>query len=648
MKTYTFDCETNGLLGTLTEIKCLNIIDDQGKEHRYTDYKFYLDAWSGEETTTLTPRAGSICLGLEFLNTADEIAGHNIVGFDLPAIRKVYPKWRQKSATFDTVVVTRLMYPDVKERDAIAQRKGRFVMPRAVRDHSLKAWGIRIGKAQKGDFKPSDFGHTWIDYPFSMQCDDYCMDDVRTNVDLLELLKRRLIEVHMPQEVIQLEQDVARIVSRQEKFGWLYDIEAAEKLTVKLMKEKIDLEEKLVAIFGEFYVRKGRDFTPKRNNQKKFYTAGNPMGHIKLVQFNPGSRDHIAHRLINQFGWIPMEFTPNGKPKVDETTLDGLTYPEAKLLIKYFKINKMLGQVSEGKTSQLKMVRKDGRIHGRVTTNGAVTGRMTHSSPNVAQTDKDKRVRSLYIVPEGKKLVGADAAGLELCMLAHFLAKYDKGAYIDVILKGDKKYGTDMHTRTKLSIGMNSRDNAKTFFYAWAYGAGDLKLGTLMYEDWPVEKQDRFNSRYADEVRKRKLVLIGVRARATMIAGIPGLDVLIRKVKARAKNPGYIKGLDGRRIICRSLHAALNTLLQGAGALVMKKALVLLDDDCKLQGFVPGVDYEFVGNIHDEFQIETRKDNATIIGTLATDSILAAGLHFGLRCPIAGEFKIGINWSETH
>ncbi len=671
MKTFTFDVETNGLLDTLTEIKCLNVIDSDGNERRYTDYPYYLDAWTGELTDTLCQRAGNIADGLQFLDVADEIAGHNIEGFDLPALRKVCPDWEPKAAIFDTIVVCRLMYPDVKDRDAIAMRKGRFVMPKALyaKPHSLEAWGIRLGETLKTHFNPKDFGHTWQDYPFSMQCDNYCMDDVRSNVVLVRRLKKRLLEQAIPPAVMQLEQDVARIISRQEKYGWLYDIKAAEKLTVKLMKAKLDLEEKLIATFGDFY-KFGPVVTTKRTckrfivsdkgaitrkykgeEQRGWYsytTAGVEHQSVKLTQFNPGSRDHISNRLTEQFGWIPMEFTPNGKAKVDEDTLAGLTYPEAKLLIKYFKTNKMLSQVSDGKVSQLKMVRKDGRIHGRVTTNGAVTGRMTHSSPNVAQTDKDARVRSLYIASPGKKLVGADAAGLELRCLAHFLARYDDGAYIDVILKGSKKDGSDMHTRTKKSIGMNSRDHAKTFFYAWAYGAGDLLLGTHMYEDWPEDKQDRFNGRYAGETRKKKLVMIGQRARATMIAGIPGLDVLIKKVKARAKNPGYIKGLDGRRIICRSLHAALNTLLQGAGAIVMKKALVILDDKLQATGLVPGVDYEFVGNIHDEFQLEVSNEHTTIVGRFATQSISAAGKHFGFRCPLAGEYKVGSSWAETH
>ncbi len=179
---------------------------------------------------------------------------------------------------------------------------------------------------------------------------------------------------------------------------------------------------------------------------------------------------------------------------------------------------------------------------------------------------------------------------------------------------------------------------------AWSFFSNKAK----MLKDWPEDKQDRFNSRYKGETRKRKLVFIGQKARATMIAGIPGLDVLIKKVKARAKNPGYIKGLDGRRIICRSLHAALNTLLQSAGALVMKKALVLLDDSLIAVGLVPGEDYEFVGNIHDEFQIETGNKHAETIGKHATEAISTAGKFFEFRCPLAGDYKVGSDWSETH
>jgi len=333
---------------------------------------------------------------------------------------------------------------------------------------------------------------------------------------------------------------------------------------------------------------------------------------------------------------------------VDETVLTELPWPEAKAGAEYFTVNKKLGQVAEGKQAQLKKVGDDNRMRGYVNHNGAVTGRMSHSSPNVAQTDKDPRVRSLYIVPPGKKLVGCDADGIEGCCLSNFLYRYDKGAYIDVILKGDKKKGTDLHSMNRKAVGLASRDNAKTIFYAWMYGAGDPKLGLTVYEDWPEDKQTRFNERFKGKARNGKLAAIGRKARANLVAGIKGMDKLIKKVKDKSKYPGYVIGLDGRRVYTRSQHAALNTLLQSAGALIMKKALVLLDYTLQREGLIPGVHYEFVGNIHDELQIEVDEDKADAVGRAAATAISAAGEFFSFKCPLSGSYDIGDNWSQTH
>ncbi len=474
------------------------------------------------------------------------------------------------------------------------------------------------------------------------------MDDVRVNRELVAHFKKRLAEMEWPMESVWLEQDVQRILVRQMQYGFKYNVEKAHALVAELQKEKLELEERLHETFKPFYKRDGgKSFVPKRDNAKMGYTAGAPMTKVKLTDFNPGSRDHIADRLIKLYGWEPEEFTPAGKPKVDETTLGKLEFAEARLCAEYFTVNKKLGQIAEGAQAQLNNVREDGRIHGYVNHNGAVTGRMTHSSPNVAQTDKDARIRALYEAAEGMVLVGCDADSLELRCLAHRLAIYDKGEYVDVILKGSKEDGTDMHTRNQKATGLNVRNNAKTLFYAWAYGAGDLKLGTVVYSDWPEEKRDRFNARYKGEARKRKLIMIGARVRDQLVSGINGMDRLIKKVKDKAKNPGFLRGLDGRRVVLRSQHAALNTLLQGDGALVMKKALVILDGELH-KTLQPGVDYEFVANVHDEWQIEVRECHAKYVGMEAADAIRKAGEAFGFRCPLAGDYDIGTNWSETH
>jgi len=650
MSSYTFDIETDGLIPQLTHVKCLNIINnDTMEEYRFTDWTRYEDAWSGELTDVKTKRTGNMGQGLQLLMDADEICGHHIVGFDIPAIQKIYPWFQPRGKIFDTAACSRLLYVDVKDRDFLSIRKGKYEMDRSLLGtHKLAAWGIRLGGKQKGDFVPKDFGWTWDKYPMSLECDEYCMDDVRLNVDLVKHMKKRMAESNWPLTSLELEQDVSRILGRQMDYGWLYDVEAAHKLCAELMIEKIELEDKLQAAFPP-WLKRDKEFTPKRDNAKMGYLAGARMTKVKLTMFNPGSRDQIANRLTAMYDWSPEKFTPAGKPAVDETVLGELPWAEAKLCAEYFTVNKKLGQVGEGKMATLKQVQADGRIHGYVNHNGAVTGRMTHSRPNVAQTDKDPRVRALYIVGEGKKLIGADADGIEGCCLGHFLAAYDGGAYIKVILKGDKSKGTDLHSMNRDATGMNSRNNAKTIFYAWMYGAGDYKLGTVIYDDWDADKQARFNERFTGVSRNKKLRIIGAKARARLIAGIKGMDKLIKKVKDKSKSPGYVIGLDGRRVYTRSAHAALNTLLQSAGALIMKQALVRVDAVLQSEhGLTPGVDYEFVGNIHDELQVEAEERHAELIGQQIAAAITFAGEYYSFRCPLSGSYDIGVNWSETH
>ena len=650
MTSYTFDIETDGLIPELTHIKCLSMMDNvTQEEYRYTDDGFYSDVYTGELTDVETDRTGNIEDGLTRLTNADEIAGHNIVGFDIPAIQKIYPEFKPKGKIFDTVISSRLMYTDIADRDAISQRKGKYVLDKAYkfRPHCLAAWGIRLGGEKKGDFIPTDFGHTWNEYPFSKECDDYCMQDVRTNRDVYLHMSKRINDGWT--EAFELETQVCAILQRQEAHGWLYNVAAAEKLCAELMCEKLELEESLQSVFKPWMAR-DKEFTPKRNNAKKGYIAGVTITKMKLVSFNPGSRDHIASRLKELYDWHPEKFTPSGKAQVDESVLNELPWPEAKACAAYFTVNKKLAQIGEGKAATLKKVGKDGRMHGRVTHNGAITGRMSHSGPNVAQTDTDPRVRSLYIVPEDKKLLGIDADGIEGRCLAHYLGRFDKGAYTDVILKGSKKLGTDLHSLNRDNVGLSSRNNAKTIFYAWMYGAGDPKLGLTVYNDWPADKQTRFNSLYSGRDRVARLAMLGRKARTALVSGIAGMNKLIRQAKSKATSPGYVKGLDLRRVYTRSQHAALNTLLQSAGAIIMKKALVILDQSLQDAGYVAGVDYEFVGNIHDEMQLEITnvKSDQEKIGKLAEQSIADAGDYYELRCPMSGTYSIGDNWSETH
>jgi DNA polymerase I-like protein with 3'-5' exonuclease and polymerase domains len=326
-----------------------------------------------------------------------------------------------------------------------------------------------------------------------------------------------------------------------------------------------------------------------------------------------------------RYGWVPKEFTKTGVPQIDESVLEKLEYPEAKLLNQLFLVEKRIGQLAEGTQAWLKQVSRMGRIHGSVNTNGAVTGRMTHSNPNLAQVPsssayKGHECRALFGPPKGMVQIGADASGLELRCLAHFMSRWDDGAYANAVLNGD------IHTVNQEAAGLPTRNQAKTFIYGFLYGAGPEKIGEIVGK-----------GRHA-----------GVQLRRKFLNTLPALAALQMAIKNKVEATKTLKGLDGRTLSVRSSHSALNTLLQSAGALIMKKALVILDTDLQSRGLVPGIDYEFMLNIHDEFQIATRKEHSDHVASTAVACIRKAGEHFKFRCRLDGEAKVGASWADTH
>ena len=614
-----FDNETNGFLDVLDVIHCIHLqrvilhdadpttgkvlVERKGKPIRANDF-------DGDIT---------VAEAVKMLADAEMVIGHNIIGFDIPAIAKVFPGFRVKRC-LDTLLLSTLLYGDLKDRDFKRRKKDANFPGQMIGRHSLEAWGYRLD-CWKGDYAKLMAAQgidPWA--AWSKQMDDYCAQDVVVTV---RLLIKQLGEGMLPMEAIELEQAVAPILTRQQRYGFLFDQDAARKLECTLLSRRAQLEDQLQELVPPWQAVK-RKFVPKRNNKTRGYIAGQEVTIMETRVFNPRSRRHIADRLTELYGWRPMEFTEKGSPKIDEDVLGPLKYPIIPVLLEHFIVNKRLGQLSEGDEAWTKAVKKDGRIHGSVNQNAAVTGRMTHSKPNMAQVPKcgvpyGSDCRALFIVPQGKRLVGADASGLELRCLAHFMAKHDNGEYGKVILEGD------IHSVNQAAAGLPTRDNAKTFIYAFLYGAGDHKLGTI--------------------IGKGKAS--GGKLRAKFLQGLPALEKLVTGVKKAAKK-GWIKGLDGRKLHIRSDHAALNTLLQSAGALVMKKALVILDQTLQELCYVPGVDYEFVGNIHDEWQIECDARIAEQVGQEARNAITKAGESFGFRCRLDGEYKVGGNWAETH
>lgn len=567
-----FDIETNGLKPSV--IWCLCAVKD------------------GEMVTLEMPTQKDV---EELLEGVTEVIGHNIIRYDIPVVKRLLGITFDDLKITDTLVMSRLYNPSLEG------------------GHSLGKWGERL-KFPKGDY------NDWS--ALTPEMVEYCKQDVRVTERLYEVLSERLDPFGT--ESIDLEHRVQTEISTQIDNGWLLDQRKAFDLIATLQEKKYELEETVLQTFRPLatFVK---TIKPKIKKDGSLSAVGlkflgeswvdvaGEFSRIDYPEFNLGSRQQIG-RYLQRFGWKPEKFTEKGQAIVDESVLATVTdIPEAQLIAEYLLVQKRIAQVQ----SWIEALEDDGRVHGNVNAIGAVTGRMTHSTPNMAQVPAvyspyGEDCRSCWVVPEGHKLVGIDASGLELRMLAHYMGD-DK--YTHEILNGD------IHTANQTAAGLPSRDQAKTFIYAFLYGAGDAKIGSVV----GGSSHD------------------GKRLKAKFLENTPALAELRDRVSTAA-NRGYLRGLDGRRLWIRSEHAALNTLLQSAGAVVMKKALdIFVEYAAKWK-----LTYKLVGSIHDEYQIEALEKDAKNVGYLMVESIKAAGVHFNMRCPLDGEYKIGNNWAETH
>ena len=507
---------------------------------------------------------------LRYVEPEDTLIGHNIIGFDLPVLKKLWNLKTNSNPLRDTLIMSRLLNPVLE--------KG----------HSLDSWGVRLG-LKKGDFSDFDGG-------LSDSMVEYCIQDVEITHALFTHLNSSLLDWG---QSVDLEHEVATVVKKQEINGFKLDVPKCMTMLSDWQQSLIDIEEELQQVFQPITTERYSDKTGKRLKDK-------------VTVFNPGSRKQIAERLTS-LGWKPRKHTEKGSVIVDEKVLQTVRIPQAKPILRYLLLQKRVAQVK----SWVENVSERGRVHCQVRTNGAITGRMTHSKPNLAQvprvgTEYGEECRSVWTVEDGNVLLGADASGLELRMLAHYM---DDSTYTKEILSGD------IHTANMKAAGLTDRDQAKTFIYAFLYGAGPAKIGAI------VGGREREGRRLIDSFLKNT----------------PALQKLKDKVSRLAEKE-WLPGLDGRRLIVRSQHAALNTLLQGAGAIVMKQALIMLNR--KL--IHANMDARFVANVHDEWQIETTEQDAETVGHFAVQSIRQAGIRLNLRCPLDGEFKVGLNWASTH
>lgn len=611
MKRYVFDIEGDGLYDTITRIHCI-VIRDVGTGRVWTYHP-------GGEDRNFVDAA------LRRLAQADSIIGHNIIDFDLPVLKKLH-SWEPTDNTriVDTLVLSRLALPD---------RKG---------GHSLGEWGDRLGHK-----KPEH--EDWSKYSKEML--HRCIEDVNINTKLYHELKKEYSE-HDWGESIQLEHDAARILSQQERDGVYFDKPRAEQyckyLSTEIEKADKELDpllpvrcKRVGTPVSKPFLKNGKPSARAIKMADSDATIVGPFQAVQYVKTDLNSDKQVKEWLLD-IGWQPTEYNyskTTGQrtgPKLTEDSFDSLPDAQIGRLFKQrVQTRHRMGQIS----GWLDNIRPDGRIgagYYSLTPTARLKHRVVTNIPKASSyddgtlwwVDDDEpqpvyfgtEMRSLFCAPEGYKIVGHDASGLELRMLAHYM---NDPAYTEILLNGD------IHSHNQELAGLHTRASAKTFIYAFNYGAGDAKLGSIV-EGGESE---------------------GAALRARFLRENPQLNRLLKRVQRTARERGYLVGLDGRKIWLRRnergrvlVHKALNTLLQCAGAVVMKKSMVLLDEWATREQ----LDFIKVIDMHDEGQAQVKEEHAERYAELAVRSIVEAGKHFNLNVPLDAEADIGINWAETH
>lgn len=615
-----YDFETDGLFlddlrpGTknasaISRVHCLVTRDiDTGEVRRYYDGH---DDW-------VVPGDEDLAEGAARVLAADLRSGHNVCSYDERVLREFFPvQWAARNPAArvcDTMVGSNVVYPDehLSSLDYARLKVPGCTFPKNLAGRfSLEAWGHRMGihkGGYEGDFKT-----------FTPEMLAYCVQDVAVTAELFRRLEKRIAAGLFSWRAWQLEQEFKAIIEQQQRNGFAFDSPAADALTQRLQVERAELHDLLVAKFPPKVVHY---VTPKRQQAK-----------TRTVPFNPNSDMQVVERL-QELGWKSTEWTAGSKredgkglkprPKLKDDELEHLQLPGAAELLRFARITKRLEQLATGDAAWVKHVKEDGRIHGRVKHNAAVTSRCTHSSPPIVGVPKvgkylGAECRGLFKAPPGHRLVGVDVSGGEIRCLAHYLYPVDEGRYIKVVTAGDVH--TFNQKAFRIPDGPLARDTAKRGLYALLYGAGDRKLGATIGKS-PAEATAA-KQKFYRETRVGRLV---------------------SDIARQVNRSGGVVLPDGRLAWVRSRRSALNTLLQGTLAIVMKVAVVRMH-----RRFAElGLGVKQVHMAHDEVQLEARAQDAEVVAKEAVDAVRWAGGRLGIKCPMEGKATIGKNWSETH
>ena len=500
---------------------------------------------SGREHVFGPDELGKACA---VLNSALWLIGHNIIGFDLPTLHKLRPDFDPLGDVYDTLILSRMLFPEHQR-------------------HRLQDWGDRLTCAKQ---QPPKFDQ------WSEEMAEYCRQDVRLNVQLWH----HLMELQPPMPAVRLEMQFAQDCHHMTQHGICFDIDAALALRQTLQEQRQMLKSGLQEAFRE--------------------DAGTLFGDV--TELNPSSSQQVAEALCRKYGWTAPT-SAAGNPICDEATLSKLNYPEARSLLQYREASGHLQKLSDGPRAWLKQV-KAGRIHHRINTCATITGRCSHSGPNLAQVPAEARFRRLFKPTVGKVLVGVDLSGIEARCLAHYLHQYDGGEFTKTLLQGD------IHEFNRQAAGLETRAQAKRLLYATLYGGGPALIGDIV----------------GGGAAQGKAVL------DRWLQQVPALQQLKTAIKLQFQSRGFIQTIDGRHIKPRQAHSALNALLQSCAAVVSKLWAVLAVVEVSDAG-------RMLLHVHDETQWEAEPDRADVVAQTVVWAAAEAGRRLKLQVPVAAESR---------
>lgn len=626
MRIGIFDLEANGLLDTATHVHCGVVKELKGQVRKF--------------------RPTEIKDLLKHLSSFDVLIAHNGIGYDWPLLKKLYG-WEYTGKKVDTLIMSRLLNPKrLVPFNAVDKKIG---------PHSIAAWGYRVGRG-----KPDH--DDWENFSEAML--HRCTEDV----EILELVYNALMEEAKGgkwRNAFLLSFELFEYLQQQEEYGWLVDQDHMHKCVRQLTKwiERIDrvitphlpkiIEVEETKVKGEYnYIKKPFLKSGEYSQSSINWCASNHLdpgskpitGCFSRISFRTTDLNSGAETkdFLLSMGWEPLEWNTDDdgnrtSPKLSkDDPFEGIESKIGKLVAKRVQCRQRRG-IIEG---LFKLVREDGRIASVVNTL-AVTGRATHRNiVNIPKASSfyGKQMRSIFTSGEGMVLVGTDSAGNQLRQLA---ARMGSDVYIHAMVSGTKEDGTDPHTLTKVAGDLESRDIAKNVMYCLLFGGGDTKLAKT------AKKPQGSGAELRDKLYRGLDGLGELMERLTKEWRSTARQRYNQQFKRMEYFDGKITGLDGRPITVTSEHQLLVYLLQSDEAIHMQRAYVICAHRLA-DKFKWGVDYGIVGWIHDEIQIECRKEIADEVGSICRDAIRDAGVYYGIKCPHAGESEIGNNWYETH